>query len=101
MVPGRGPGRLESESVSVDARQRHFNNRRSAIIAVRPYLGARIPDVSLLSAIGSGLVAGAAGTIAMTLSELLEMRLSGRQASHVPGQVGANLIPGRNQSFAN
>ncbi len=31
----------------------------------------------------------------MTLSELLEMAISGRKGSPVPGQVGAHLMPGR------
>lgn len=40
-----------------------------------------------------GMAAGAAGTLAMTLTERLEMSLSGRPASTVPGQVGASLLP--------
>ena len=41
-----------------------------------------------------GMVSGAVGTVAMTLSERLEMSLSGRAPSTVPGQVGAHLLPG-------
>jgi hypothetical protein len=41
------------------------------------------------------MVAGAVGTAAMTLSERLEMSLSGRAASSVPGQVGAHLLPNK------
>jgi hypothetical protein len=41
-----------------------------------------------------GMVAGAVGTLAMTLTERLEMSVTGRPASHVPGQVGAALLPG-------
>ena len=41
-----------------------------------------------------GMVAGAAGTLAMTLTERLEMSVTGRPASQVPGQVGASLLPG-------
>ena len=41
-----------------------------------------------------GMVAGAVGTVAMTISERLEMSLSGRAPSTVPGQVGAHLVPG-------
>lgn len=41
------------------------------------------------------MVAGAVGTIAMTVSERLEMAVSGREASQVPGQVGAHLLPGK------
>ncbi len=48
-----------------------------------------------LGALSRGMVAGAVGTIAMTASERLEMAVSGREASQVPGQVGAHLLPGR------
>jgi hypothetical protein len=41
-----------------------------------------------------GMVAGAVGTVAMTISERLEMSLTGRAPSTVPGQVGAHLLPG-------
>ena len=41
-----------------------------------------------------GMIAGAVGTIAMTLSERLEMAVTGRAASQVPGEVGAHLLPG-------
>ncbi len=51
-------------------------------------------DTSLARAAALGMVAGAAGTVAMTLSERLEMSLSGREHSTVPGQVGAHLLPG-------
>lgn len=43
-----------------------------------------------------GMIAGLAGTIAMTISERLEMAVSGRESSTVPGQVGAHLLPSRN-----
>jgi hypothetical protein len=43
-----------------------------------------------------GLIAGAIGTAAMTLTQRLEMAISGRAPSTVPGQVGAHLIPGAN-----
>lgn len=42
-------------------------------------------------AIGLGLLAGAVGTVALTLAEKIEMRISGREPSTVPGQVGAKL----------
>ena len=48
-----------------------------------------------LAALARGMLAGAIGTVAMTVSERLEMSLTGRQASTVPGQVGANLLPGK------
>ena len=47
---------------------------------------------NVLVALGKGLAAGALGTVAMTLSETLEMRLTGRAGSTVPGQVGAKLF---------
>lgn len=49
----------------------------------------------LLSSVGLGMLAGVVGTIAMTASERLEMSMSGREASQVPGQVGAHLLPGK------
>jgi hypothetical protein len=55
---------------------------------------------SLLSSLGRGLIAGAIGTLAMTASERLEMALSGREASQIPGQVGANLVPGSDPDSA-
>jgi hypothetical protein len=48
-----------------------------------------------LAALARGVVAGAVGTVAMTVSERLEMALTGREASTVPGQVGAHLLPGK------
>jgi hypothetical protein len=48
-----------------------------------------------LAALTRGILAGAVGTVAMTASERLEMSLTGREASTVPGQVGANLLPGK------
>ncbi|WP_093802151.1 hypothetical protein [Streptomyces sp. Wb2n-11] len=38
-----------------------------------------------------GLAAGAVGTVVLTLSETIEQRLTGREDSRVPGQVGAAL----------
>jgi hypothetical protein len=49
---------------------------------------------STMNSLVRGMVAGAIGTAAMTVSERLEMSLSGRAASQVPGQVGAHLLPG-------
>lgn len=48
--------------------------------------------MSVLSALGVGLVAGLAGTVAMTISETVEMRATSREPSTVPGQVGAKLL---------
>jgi len=44
--------------------------------------------VELFEALAWGLLAGTMGTILLTLSETIEMKLTGRPASMVPGQVG-------------
>jgi hypothetical protein len=51
-------------------------------------------------ALWQGMIAGAAGGVAMTVGEKLEQRLTGRPDSHVPGRVLARLTrtpeqPGR------
>ncbi len=56
--------------------------------------------MGILGSLVRGMVAGAVGTAAMTASELLEMSVSGREASTIPGQVGAHLLPGRDPSSA-
>lgn len=43
-----------------------------------------------------GMVAGGLGTVVMTLSERMEMSISGREPSLVPGQVGASVLPRKN-----
>ena len=55
---------------------------------------------STINSLVRGMVAGAIGTAAMTVSERLEMSLSGRAASQVPGQVGAHLLPGNDPHSA-
>jgi hypothetical protein len=52
-------------------------------------------DKQLLGSLTRGLFAGAVGTIAMTLSQRLEMAVTGRQGSQVPGKVAAHLVPGK------
>ena len=52
-------------------------------------------STELLGRLGRGMIAGFAGTIAMTVSERLEMAVTGREGSTVPGQVGAHLLPRR------
>lgn len=47
--------------------------------------------MNVLIAVGLGLVAGLIGTVALTISETVEARLTKREASMVPGQVGAKL----------
>ncbi len=44
-----------------------------------------------ISPVVRGLVAGGIGTAALTLAENAEMAVTGREASTVPGQVGAKL----------
>ncbi len=48
-----------------------------------------------MGAVGCGMIAGALGAVAMTVTQRAEMALSGRQPSTVPGQVGVHLIPGK------
>lgn len=43
-------------------------------------------------AISKGMGAGLVGTAAMTASERVEMAVTGREASDVPGRVGAKLL---------
>ena len=55
--------------------------------------------MDILKAAGVGLVAGLIGTAALTLAERLEMALTEREPSTVPGQVGTKLAgrePGAN-----
>lgn len=54
-------------------------------------LWGTVPAMDVLEAVGLGLLAGAVGTVVLTLAEKLEMRISGRESSTVPGQVGAKL----------
>ena len=54
----------------------------------------------VLGAVGRGMAAGAVGTIAMTVSQRLEMAVSGREGSQVPGQVGSHLVPGKDPGSA-
>jgi len=47
--------------------------------------------VAFVEAVGLGLAAGVIGTIALTVAESAEQRLTGRQSSTIPGQVGTKL----------
>ena len=47
--------------------------------------------MSVAGVVGRGLAAGVVGTLALTLAEKAEMKLTGREPSTVPGQVGARL----------
>ncbi len=50
----------------------------------------RTGDVA--ATVGKGLVAGVAGTLAMTLSSTLEMKLTGREASSAPADAAAKVL---------
>lgn len=47
--------------------------------------------MSVTGVVGRGLAAGVMGTVALTIAEKAEMKLTGREPSNVPGQVGARL----------
>ncbi len=44
-----------------------------------------------LAVVAKGAAAGLLGTVAMTASQAIEMRVTGRKPSLVPGEVGARL----------
>jgi len=47
---------------------------------------------TVTAAIGQGLIAGFCGTAAMTLSQEIEMKLTGRGPSTGPGDIVASLL---------
>ena len=49
-------------------------------------------ELQTAAALGKGMVAGLVGTAAMTVSERIEMAVTGRKPSDVPGQVGAKVL---------
>jgi len=58
------------------------------------------------AAIGKGLIAGLAGTIAITASQLIEMRITKRKASNAPADAVKKTLhiestPGNLEEFAN
>lgn len=58
------------------------------------------------SAIGKGLIAGFAGTIAITISQMIEMRITKRKASNSPARavkkaLNIEATPGNNEDFSN
>ncbi len=55
----------------------------------------------IVAAVSRGMVAGAVGTVAMTVSQRIEMAVTGRAGSQVPGQVGAHLVPGKDPQSPN
>ena len=54
----------------------------------------------LLRGVVRGMAAGAVGTVALTVAEQLDMKVTGRKSSDVPGQVGAHLLPGKDPHSA-
>lgn len=46
----------------------------------------------IAGAIGKGLVAGTAGTVAMTMSSMLEMKARGREQSTAPAQAAEKVL---------
>ena len=58
------------------------------------------------SAIGKGLIAGFAGTIAITVSQLIEMRITKRKSSNAPAKAVKKTLhieasPGNKEEFSN
>ena len=58
------------------------------------------------SAIGKGLIAGFAGTIAITVSQMIEMRITKRKASNAPAKAVKKTLhieatPGNKEEFSN
>ena len=54
----------------------------------------------LLRGLVRGMVAGAVGTVALTVTESLDMKITGRESSDVPGRVGAHLLPSKDPHSA-
>jgi hypothetical protein len=52
----------------------------------------RITLGDIAADVGKGLFAGVAGTVAMTVSSTLEMKLSGREASETPAQAAEKVL---------
>lgn len=58
------------------------------------------------AAIGKGFIAGLAGTIAITISQMIEMRITKRKASNAPARAVEKALhieatPGNNEEFSN
>ena len=58
------------------------------------------------AAIGKGLIAGAAGTLAMTVSQMIEMRITKRNPSNAPAKAVKKTLhiqptPGNKEEFSN
>src|SRR5664280_1998490 len=58
------------------------------------------------AAIGKGLIAGFAGTIAITISQMIEMRITKRKASNAPAKAVKKTLhieatPGNKEEFSN
>ncbi|HSQ43569.1 MAG TPA: hypothetical protein VLM16_01150 [Ginsengibacter sp.] len=58
------------------------------------------------AAIGKGLIAGLAGTMAITISQMIEMRITKRKASNAPAKAVKKTLhieatPGKKEDFSN
>lgn len=58
------------------------------------------------AALGKGLIAGAAGTIAITVSQMIEMKITGRKPSNAPAEAVEKTLniepkPGNKETFSN
>ncbi len=54
--------------------------------------------------IGKGLIAGAAGTAAMTISQMIEMKITKREASNEPAEAAEkvlDILPENEKTFSN
>ncbi|MGH2649221.1 MAG: hypothetical protein ACRDE8_16695, partial [Ginsengibacter sp.] len=61
---------------------------------------------ALGAAIGKGLIAGIAGTIAITVSQMIEMRITGRKPSTAPAKavkktLHIQAVKGNTETFSN
>jgi hypothetical protein len=64
----------------------------AAVFQGQPRTGPLAKMRAVPCALGHGLLAGLAGTVAMTLSSGLEARLRGRQGSSAPAEVAGKLL---------
>jgi hypothetical protein len=58
------------------------------------------------AAIGKGLIAGLAGTVAITISQMIEMKITNRKHSNAPGEAAEKALhieatPGSMEEFSN
>ena len=58
------------------------------------------------AAVGKGLIAGLAGTVAITISQMIEMKITNRKPSNAPGEAAEKALhieatPGNMEEFSN